>query len=59
MNLDLVLPVLTDQEEDQLQIVHVQMELIPMNKEDVKDVLLNVSLVQEVLITVLNVIPLL
>jgi hypothetical protein len=52
-----VLLVPTDQEEDQLQTVLVHQVPILMNKEDVKDVLLNVLLVQEVLITVLNVIP--
>lgn len=47
-----VLLVLTDPEEDQLQNAHVQMELTPMIKEDVKYVPLNVSLVTEMPITV-------
>jgi hypothetical protein len=51
-----VLPVLTDPEEDQLQIVHVHQELSLMKMEDVKDVPTNVSLVQDLPITVPNVI---
>jgi len=51
-----VLPVLTDPEEDQLQIASVQMELSLMKMEDVKDVPTNVSLVQDLPITVPNVI---
>jgi hypothetical protein len=51
-----VLLVLTDPEEDLLQIVDVQMVLSLMKMEDVKDVPTNVSLVQEVPITVPNVI---